>query len=444
MGTPVVLCVDDEVMVLTSLESALKKAFGDEIALEFAENANDGLEILNELLEDKEQIAMVISDYIMPGMKGDEFLKKVHELSSNTLKILLTGQADLEGVINVINDAKLYRYIGKPWDSHDLMMTVKSALEKYRQDELLEIKTQELEQSNQELLVAKIDLEKINQNLEGLVAQRTEELHREHNMLKEAQGKLVLSEKMAGLGTMVAGAAHELNNPNNFVSAGVGNLKINLEQFEQEFFKLLEAEGDEINNFFKEKLRPVFQDLESIKIGSQRIHTIVKGLRTFSRLDEAEFKKVNIVESLKSAINLVQANYREQVEILEDFQFEPEFACWPAELNQAFMNIMNNGCQAIVMNQEQKNSPQPGQLKICSTKLEDILEICFQDNGCGMNQEIQDKIFEPFFTTRDIGEGTGLGLAIVFGIIEKHKGKIEVESTVEQGTKVTLLLPLAL
>jgi len=191
---------------------------------------------------------------------------------------------------------------------------------------------------------------------------------------------------------------------------------------------------------------------------------LVEGLRTFSRLDEAEYKRVNLVETLQSTLVLVQANYSRQVEIIQNFQTELELECRPAELNQAFMNIMLNACQAIIDKQQQTNGPTGrdhtlGQLTIStflwdqdakteipqngnSERISNVLGIRFQDTGCGMSSEVKDKMFDPFFTTREVGKGTGLGLAIVFGIIENHQGHITVESTVGKGTIINLFLPV--
>jgi DNA-binding NtrC family response regulator len=138
MTKPVIICIDDEPTILDSLKIQLKKALGDEYIIETAEGSEDALELLEELLADKYEIAVVISDYLMPAIKGDELLKRIHEISPKSLKIMLTGQADLEAVTNAINHAKLYRYIAKPWQTEDLSLTVKEAVNSYLQDKKLE------------------------------------------------------------------------------------------------------------------------------------------------------------------------------------------------------------------------------------------------------------------------------------------------------------------
>jgi PAS domain S-box-containing protein len=159
MTKQVIICVDDETTVLRSLKAELKKAVGNAYLIEIAEGGEEALGLVEELLEKGDEVPLVISDYIMPDMKGDELLKRVHQLSAKTLKIMLTGQADLEAVTNAINHAKLYRYIAKPWQSEDLKLTVKEAIHSYLQDKKLALKTAKLQQLNleQAALIAKLD-----------------------------------------------------------------------------------------------------------------------------------------------------------------------------------------------------------------------------------------------------------------------------------------------
>jgi|GEM_PF-3015413 len=271
----------------------------------------------------------------------------------------------------------------------------------------------------------------------------TESLEHALQELKQRQVQLVHSEKMAGLVTMVAGAAHELNNPNNFIHHGVLSLQQDLDEFKRGFFQLLEGNDEEFQQFFAEQLEPVLSNLEIIREGSQRVSQIVTQLRTFSRLDEAEYKNISLVESIQSSLFLVQANYSKQVNFIQDFQVEPVLKCRPVELNQAFMHLMINACLAIISQQQETGDKAPGQLTIRTFRRKQFVGISFLDTGCGMSQEIQNRIFEPFFTTREVGEGTGLGLSTTYTIIEKdHHGSFEVESTPAQGTKITVFLPL--
>ncbi len=172
MKKPVILCVDDENIVLNSLKTELRDAFDGEYLIEIAENGYDAIEIIEELSDDNYELPLVIADYIMPDMKGDELLMKVHEISPKTLKVLLTGQASIEGVTNAVNNANLYRYISKPWEKNDLAMTVTEAVRSYFQDKQLE------EQNRQ--------LREINITLERKVEERTRELEQKNKNIMDS------------------------------------------------------------------------------------------------------------------------------------------------------------------------------------------------------------------------------------------------------------------
>lgn len=167
---PVILCVDDESIILDSLSFLFRNTFEEKYTSEFAESADEALELIEELLSEEKQVAVIVSDYLMPGMKGDEFLINAHKLIPNVKKILLTGQADFKAVTNAINSADLYRYISKPWQNEDLILTIQEALKSYHQDEILERQNKELEVKNKLL-------EEQNINLEQKVSERTKELN---------------------------------------------------------------------------------------------------------------------------------------------------------------------------------------------------------------------------------------------------------------------------
>ncbi len=302
----------------------------------------------------------------------------------------------------------------------------------------------------QKLLQARQELENINLGLEEKVKQRAQELQEshealqfKHQQLQETQTQLVQSEKMAGLGTLVAGIAHEINNPTNFVHISTHNLNDDLQELKTFIFELAGDDADEtFTQMFEERFDRLDLWISSLNDGTERIKTIVGDLRTFSRLDEAEQKQVNIVESLRSTLRLIEPQYKKTVDFVCEFPEEPEMECWPSQLNQVFMNVMANACQAINKKQEEMSDDQPGTLLLKTFIHDGQVGISFQDNGCGMTQEVQDKMFDPFYTTKDVGEGTGMGLSISFGIIEKHQGYIEVDSTPGEGTNLTIFLPL--
>jgi response regulator RpfG family c-di-GMP phosphodiesterase len=178
MSKPTILCVDDEKIVLDSLKEQLRREFGRDYLLETAESGEEALEILVELFEDKMEVPLVISDQIMPGMKGNELLKQIHVMSSSTIKILLTGQADAAAVGSAVNEAKLYRYITKPWEQTDLALTVAEAMRSYFQDKKLEEQNDALQKVNAELA-------QLNATLEEQVEQRTGELKQSNSLLMQ-------------------------------------------------------------------------------------------------------------------------------------------------------------------------------------------------------------------------------------------------------------------
>ena len=266
--------------------------------------------------------------------------------------------------------------------------------------------------------------------------------------LKATQSQLVQSEKMASLGQLTAGIAHEINNPINFVSAGIESLKNNYSEIKSLLGEYMELKPGEDNN---EKLAAIekhkkeieidilLHEIEelyrSIKNGASRTTEIVKNLRNFTRLDENEFKLSNLEEGLDSTLVILNSQLKDRIEVIKDYGHLPLVNCFPGQINQVFINILNNAAQAI---------DGPGQIWIKTFVENGFAEIRIKDSGTGMSEETKNKIFDPFFTTKDVGIGTGLGLSISYGIIEKHHGTISVESAPGEGTQFTIKIPLNL
>ena len=264
--------------------------------------------------------------------------------------------------------------------------------------------------------------------------------------LKQAQSQLVQSEKMASLGQLVAGIAHEINNPVNFISAGVDSLSTNLEEIRQvlEIYhkinesnvaeKLKEIEELKQRVEYKEAIREINKLIESIKNGTVRTTEIVKGLRTFSRLDEDILKTADIHEGIDSTLILLRNRYKNRIEIIRDYGDLPQVECYPGQLNQVFMNILSNAVDAI---------DDKGTITISTSLKNNNICISIKDSGNGIPENLLEKIFDPFFTTKGVGKGTGLGLSISQSIIEKHKGTIEVKSKPGKGTEFIIELPVS-
>lgn len=268
-----------------------------------------------------------------------------------------------------------------------------------------------------------------------------ERLKNQYEELKSTQSQLVQSEKMASLGTLVAGVAHEMNNPINYVYLSLKVLEKDLGNFKEELMCLLDEADDEVMNFFEEYLEKFTGSISNILDGSNQVKTIVQDLRSFSRLDEAVKKEMCVSEALSTTIRLVKTQYAKQVKIITDFHTDGKIECYPLQLNQVFMNIIVNACQAIIKKQKELKDQTKGLVNISLFDNHKGIAIVFSDNGCGMTEEVKSRIFEPFFTTKPIGQGTGLGMSISYGIIERHNGNIEVKSQEGKGTSFTIFLP---
>jgi signal transduction histidine kinase len=302
-------------------------------------------------------------------------------------------------------------------------------------------RTREIQDKNEELRLQQEELKTINEVLEN----QKEELQRTLENLKQTQAQLVQSEKMASIGQLVAGIAHEINNPVTFISAGVDSLNTNLEEVRQvlEIYhkinisnvkeKLEEIEKLKEKMEYEEALREINKLIESIKAGTERTTEIVKGLRTFSRLDEDVLKVANIHEGLDSTLILLHNKYKEQIDIEKNYGDIPEVECYPGQLNQVFMNILSNAIDSI---------DNKGTITITTIKSNGKIVISIRDTGRGIPDNVRSKIFEPFFTTKEIGHGTGLGLSISHGIIEKHNGTIKVISEIGKGSEFIISLPI--
>lgn len=273
---------------------------------------------------------------------------------------------------------------------------------------------------------------------------RSSELEETLTQLRHSQAKLLQQEKMSSLGQLVAGMAHEINNPVSFISGNLVYAEQYFEDLVQAFHDAGLVPGDDIEFVLKDL--PIL--LQSIRTGADRIRLIVQALKNFSRLDEAEEKEVDIHEGIESTLLLLShrldttAN-RPKVKVIKDLGLLPKVHCYPGLLNQALMNLMGNAIDAL--DASTTNGKQP-KLEL-RTKLVDPNQIMIwiSDNGSGMPTEIQDRIFDPFFTTKGVGEGTGMGLAISYQIIvEKHGGQLECISVLGKGTEFVIILPVSL
>ena len=381
------------------------------------------------------QPELILLDVMMPGLDGFETCKQLkgNPKTKDIPVIFMTALSDTLDKVQGLNLGAV-DYITKPFQQEEVVARVKMQLR--------------LHQMNRQL-------EASNELLEARVAARTEELSKVLDHLKKTQMQLVQSEKMSSLGQMMAGIAHEINNPVNFIS---GNLKpasdyfkelIDLVELYQEKYPVpdaeLQAHIDSLDLPFM--IEDAFKLLESLRIGADRIRQIVLSMRNFSRLDEASIKSVDIHEGIDSTLLILQHKLRnndnQPIEIIKRYGNLPLVECYPSQLNQVIMNVLANAIDAFDELEEPLNRLPEINISTDLASPESIL-IQIEDNGMGIPPQVLNKLFDPFFTTKPVGKGTGLGLSISHQIIvESHGGEIDCISQLGQGTRFDIEIPIS-
>lgn len=404
-----ILIVDDE----RSIRDMFALWLADNFTCRTAASADEALAILAE-----ESHALVISDMMMPGRNGVELLREVTTRFPGTAVIMVSGVDRPQRMRDALR-LGAFDYLIKPCEMEVLTLSVEHALERRALQRTASIYKRHLENQNEELATQKAALERL-------------------------QAQMVHTEKMASLGQLAAGVAHELNNPAGFVFGNMELLQDLLAQLEKllKFYDQLNLpDGSSVSvEGLKSEINydRLMTDLSSIvsdcREGAQRICDVVKNLRLFSRLDEAELKHVDIHDGIESTLRLLSRYYSSgRLQLRKNYGELPRVTCYAGQLNQVWMNLLVNAAQSVIEN---------GEVKITTEVDRDSVVVTISDTGNGIPEEDLSRIFDPFFTTKPVGEGTGLGLSISYGIIERHEGTITVKSTLGVGTSFRVRIPV--
>ena len=407
---PKFFLVDDQEMNIHLLERILKRQ-----GFVHIESTIDSTDAIAQILAYEPDL--ILLDYHMPVKSGIDILRDLKQFVPASVYlpvIVLTADTSSEAKQQALSQGAK-DFLAKPLDRAEVVLRIQNLLE---------------------TRFLYLQLQRQNDELQGTLSK-----------LKSAQAQLVANEKMASLGQLTAGIAHEINNPINFVSSNVGPVRQDID----DILTLLRAYEDTVtrqglNAHFVEveALREQLDEnilieeigdlLRGIEEGARRTAEIVKDLRNFSRLDEDDLKEASVQEGIDTTLVLLKSTYEPRVKIVRQYDDVPPIDCYPGKLNQVFMNLLVNAIQAI---------PKQGEIRLRVHRIGDEVEIRIQDTGSGMSPEVMSRIFDPFYTTKEVGVGTGLGLSITFSIIERHHGSIQVESTVGEGTTFVVRLPVA-
>ncbi len=362
---------------------------------------------------------LIITDLMMPELSGVDLVDRVLEISPETIVIMASGVDDPQSALEAVRRGA-FDYLIKPCDINDLELTVERGLQHRRLK--LEAKQYrlDLEHRNRQLARGKAELERL-------------------------QAQIIHHEKMASLGQLAAGIAHEINNPVGFISGNLNILKRYVDELNElvEFYdqSSLPADTAAGAKIIKDKINyeslpaNLAGLLDDCAHGAERISGIVRNLRTFSRLDEAEITRTDLHEGIDSTLRLLSRYYGAgNIKLVREYGVVPPVEAFAGQLNQVWLNLLVNAAQAV--------GERSGRVTVKTYVDEAFAVVEIGDDGDGIAPDNLSRIFEPFFTTKSVGEGTGLGLSISFGIIAQHRGAITAKSVPKSGTVFTVRLPI--
>ena len=420
-----ILIIDDSPTYLAALSQEMRN---QGYRVKSAPNGPEGLSQLK-----THSFDCVLVDLMMPYMTGFEVCRRITAMRSSMENvpavILLTGSTSRDDMNRGL-EAGADDFVAKSSDLAVLRARVQALLRRrFYQEETRrivgELKTKELETLS--ALAGREAAETRAAMAEKLV-QANQDLEESNRKLKETQAQLIQNEKMASLGQLVAGIAHEINNPLAFV---VNNLFI----AESGLDVLAPEIEPHLSEPLSRKLRKARERLGEMREGLTRVKELVLDLRTFSRLDEGEFKTVDIAEAIDTVLLLLKHKMNNRIQVEKLYGPSRLLHCSAGRINQVLMNLIANAIDAMAGE---------GRIVVTTSQTPQVFTISIRDTGAGIPDSIRSKIFDPFFTTKPVGQGTGLGLAISYGIIQDHRGSIEVQSEEGRGTDFIVKIPLDL
>ncbi|PMV26079.1 MULTISPECIES: ATP-binding protein [unclassified Pseudomonas] len=419
---------------LDDMESALfgdtAKAQAQVFELHSAYGGEEGLQLLVTAMANKQPYALAFVDMRMPqGWDGAKTIEELWKVAPDLQVVVCTAYSDYswEDLLERLHAHDRLLILKKPFDNIEVQQMANTLANKWDMARRASLQTAHLEQ---------------------LVEQRTQALQLEIDERKHLESQLVQSEKLASLGQLAAGVAHEINNPVGFISSNLSTLDGYFNQLQQmlDAYRTVEqtlapgtqrdqlkAMRDEVElDFLKEDI-PIL--IRESKEGISRVIQIVKDLKNFSRVDNDQtWQFANLQQGIDSTLNIVASELKYKADVVKHYAPLPEIECLASQLNQVVMNLVINAAQAM--------GPERGTITISNGVEGEHVWLEVADNGCGIAPETVQKIFDPFFTTKPVGEGTGLGLSLSYGIVKKHRGDISVSSELGKGTKFRVVLPI--
>lgn len=372
--------------------------------------AEDGAVAWSEFQEN--HFPLVLTDWMMPEIDGLELIRRIRasERTEYVYIILLTARSENANLVEAM-EAGADDFLGKPCNPKELKVRLRAG------ERIIRLERTLVEQNQR---------------------------------LKETQAALVQSEKLAGVGQLAAGMAHEINNPIAFVSNNLAVLQRDVQSLmklvqqysaclpiieqtdAQRAVQLRATESACDLEWLEQNLPQLFQ---SSRDGVQRVREVVGNLRDFAHLDEAGIDTMDVVSALESTLQILASEFSsKQLTVKKQYEGTPRILCQPAKVKQVFHSVLRNAVQASDSN---------GEIEVSVSETADEVNVVIRDDGCGMDDVTQQRLFEPFYTTRPVGSGQGLGLAIAYGVVQQHGGSIEFESAPGKGTMIRVILPKA-